>query len=133
MWNEKKNYIFKKIIQNAYYLNNCVFLIFLGKKLIDYLGDSINKEKELIESELLKTSDNIILVLKILENSNQIIFERLLNFKPEKIYYRPNNNNNIFYFNNQFISVQNDKFLIYELMNFSKNIELKNNNYNFNI
>lgn len=115
----------EKIIENVYYLNNSCFLIF-GKKLLDNLWNKIDNEKEVI-----KNSENIILIMKILENSNQVIFEKLLDFKTEKIYYSPNNNkNNKFNFNNQFISVQNDNILVYELVNISKKKELKNNNFN---
>ena len=131
-WEMKEKIIFsEKIIENVYYLNNSFFIIF-GKKLLDNLENKIDNEIE-SKSEVIKNSDNIILIMKILENSNQVIFEKLLNFKTNKIYYNPNNNNNIFNINNQIITVQNGNILTYELINISKKIEMKNNNNNFNI
>jgi len=124
----KEKIIFsEKIIQNAYYLNNSFFLIF-GKRLFDNLWNKMDDEKE-SKSKVLKYSCDFIIIMKILENSGQIIFEKLLNFKSDKIYYNQNNNkNNIFDFNNKFISAKNDKIFAYELIDITKKIEMKNNN-----
>jgi len=64
----KEKIIFsEKIIENICYLNNSFFLIF-GKKLLDNLGNEIDDEIRL------KNGENIILIMKILENFNQSYF-----------------------------------------------------------
>ena len=124
-WEIRKKIIFNdKLIENTFYLNDSTFLIFLNRYLFRQKYYQTESKKSEIINTIYKDSD--LIITKIGENLNQIIFETFLNCPGNKIYYKYNINSHSDNLINKFISFQN-KISEYEFIDTQKILEMKSN------
>lgn len=125
-WNILKTfYVSNNIIKNTYFLKNSNFLILLKNFSNSYIYDDDSEEEEKKKKEQIK---NNIVIMKIYENINNIIFGINLYYKSGKLFYTPNNVNRKSNLNSQIINVQTNKINIYDLINIKREKILKINN-----
>ena len=128
-WEIKKSIIlYDKLIENIFYLNDSIFLIFLKENLFQV---KFFYEFQSKTSEKLKTinKESNVLIAKINGNIRRIIFESFINCEGKKIFFNYNNNSNSterINLINKFISLQNN-ISVYEFIDVQKKLELKNN------
>ena len=116
-----------KLIENAFYLNDSTFLIFLKNN--SFIKQFHKTKSENSEILCASNKENNLLVTKIEENSGRIIFETFVNRKGKKVCYDFNIISNIVNENNLFcgfISFLKD-ISLYQFINIQKKLEMKNN------
>ena len=66
-------------------------------------------------------------IIKIFDNSHQILFKNFINLGKSKIYYNSYYCKNMKVSNNHFISITGNKIEYYSFVNIKRNIEMKKN------
>ena len=127
-WEIKKEItLIDKLIENAFYLKDSTFLIFLKEN-----SNAVEFEKTPSENEEIlniNNKKNNLLITNIRENYAQIIFETFVNCEGKKICYDFNNNSNRVNGNNLlcgFISFLNN-ISFYKFIDIQKKVEMTNN------
>ena len=127
-WEIKKEIILNnKLIDNAFYLSNSTFLIFLKKN--SFIKQFHKTESENSEILSANNKENNLLVTKIEKNSSRIIFETFVNCEGKKIYYDSSNITKIVNENNLFcgfISFINN-ISLYQFKEIQIKLDMKNN------
>ena len=129
-WKKIKSFMIEDLlIQNSFYLNNSLFLLFFGdkqQKISKYLDEILVSDgnEELPENG----KKNIISIMKIYKNCEQILFKHKTNFELSKIYYNLNVSSNKYGLNKDMIVVSGNIMEFYRFINIKKLIKMKNNN-----
>ena len=121
---KRKISISNRLIKNSYYLNNFCSLIFFQE--IDESTRVFIKDKD-YNLRFWNEVKNDTSIMKICDNSHQIIFQNFLNFESGRVFYYHNDcRDNKYGLNNHLISVKGNKIEFHSLINLKNSVEMKN-------
>ena len=121
---KRKISISNRLIKNSYYLGNCCSLIFFQEL---YESNRAFKKDKDYNLRFWNEVKNDTSIMKICDNSHQIIFQNFSNFVSGRVFYYHNDcRDNKYGLNNHLIFVKGSKIEFHSLINLKNSVEMKN-------